>query len=292
MNLDKFYTSPEISKKFVEIINEKINLEDFDYVLEPSAGSGNILKYLPKKNRIGIDIAPEHKEVNKQDFFNFNFFDYNPIKKNVNIAVVGNPPFGKGYMNPLAKQFFNTSAKYCTFIAFIVPAKWHTSWKIHRQLDKNFGLYYSEYIPKNSFIKDGEIYDVNCCMQIWSKKSLGKNLRILNRPPTTHEDFEMFLTCDNVKKRIDAMDKLSKGEYWDFGLRYWGNIGVREIKDIPKNTTTHYLIKSKKDYVRKIFDNINWKKYVNNMGAPNMGGKSILVKAYEDTKKLYKGVDI
>ena len=51
MNLDKFYTSPEISKKFVEIINEKINLEDFDYVLEPSAGSGNILKYLPKKKQ-------------------------------------------------------------------------------------------------------------------------------------------------------------------------------------------------------------------------------------------------
>ena len=39
---------------------------------------------------------------------------------------------------------------------------------------------------------------------------------------------------------------------------------------------------------KKIFENINWKNYITNMGAPNMGGKSLLVKAYEETKKFIK----
>ena len=84
-------------------------------------------------------------------------------------------------------------------IAFIVPAKYHTSWKVHKQLHPDFGLYFSEILPKNSFIKDDKPHNVNCCMQIWSKKKLGKNLRILKIPPTKHEDFDMFLSFSICK---------------------------------------------------------------------------------------------
>ena len=38
-----------------------------------------------------------------------------------------------------------------------------------------------------------------------------------------------------------------------------------------------------------IFEQIDWKKYVTNMGAPNVGGKSLVVKAYSD-KKLDLGI--
>jgi hypothetical protein len=41
--------------------------------------------------------------------------------------------------------------------------------------------------------------------------------------------------------------------------------------------------------VRSIFEQINWKDYVTNMGAPNVGGKSLVVKAYSD-KKLDLGI--
>ena len=49
-------------------------------------------------------------------------------------------------------------------------------------------------------------------------------------------------------------------------------------------TTTHYLIKTDKKYVREVFESVIWSDYVNNMGEPNMGGKSLLVRAYKDTK--------
>jgi hypothetical protein len=283
--LDKFYTSDDIAKRFVEVINAHFPLEQYDLVLEPSAGSGNILKYLPE-NSIGLDLEPEGDNIIQQDFFKYQS-PYDPIFNNIRIACVGNPPFGSGYMNPLAKAFFNHAATFSELIAFIIPAKWQTSWKVQFQLDKSFGLYFTEFLPKNSFVLDGEPYDVPCCMQIWSKvnpKGL-KDLRIKERPPTKHNDFEMFLTCDNVPKLPEVREQIKNQEYWEFGLKYWGQIRVCEFNQISPDTTTHYLFKSKKPYVRDIFEQIDWSQYVSNMGAPNVGGKSLVVKAYEDKKQ-------
>ena len=281
---DKFHTLPEVADSFISKINQAINISKFDLIIEPSAGSGNILKFLPS-NAIGMDISPEAEIIFKQDFFTYEPEGY-PFQFK-SIACIGNPPFGKGYMNPLAKGFFNHAAKFSDLIAFIVPAKWHSSWKVHKQLDDRFGLYFSEILPKNSFLLNGTPYDVNCCMQIWSKTPVGagKNLRIINRPDTSHKDFDLFLTCDNVPRKKHVMEQLIKKEYWEFGLKYWGKIGLCEMVDIPPTTTTHYLFKSNQPYVRYILEQIDWKKYITNMGAPNIGGKSILIKAYTDKKQ-------
>ena len=280
-DLDQFYTKPEIAKLFVEKINNLVPLQNFDQVIEPSAGTGNILQYLPEGS-LAFDLEPMSDGIIKKDWFDY---EHDILQNPIRIAVVGNPPFGTGYMNPLAKGFFNHASKFANMIAFIVPAKYHSSWKVHKQLDSQFGLYFSEILPKDSFIRHGEPHDVNCCMQVWSKTSLGKNKRILTNPPTSHEDFDMFLTCDNVKGRIEARRKLAKREYWEFGLKYWGKIRICEIEDIPNETTTHYLIHSHKSYVREVFEGIDWGKYVTNMGAPNLGGKSIIVKAYSEYVK-------
>ena len=284
-DLDKFYTHPDIAKRFVDIIDNIFPLKNFDLILEPSAGNGNILQYLPE-NSIGLDIEPEAENIIKQDFFEYQS-PYDPIFNNIKIACIGNPPFGSGYMNPLAKAFFNHAATFSDLIAFIVPAKWNSSWKVQFQLDKNFGLYYSEVLPKNSFLLDEKPYNVPCCMQIWSKSNPNnlENLRITQRPPTKHKDFDMFLTCDNVPKLPEVREQIRNQEYWEFALKYWGQIRVCDFNEVSPDTTTHYLFKSKKEYVRSIFEKIDWSQYVSNMGAPNVGGKSLVVKAYTDKKK-------
>ena len=121
-------------------------------------------------------------------------------------------------------------------------------------------------------------------MQVWSKVSLGNDIRIRERPPTKHQDFEMFLTCDNVPGLPAVREQIKNREYWDFALKYWGKIGVCDLNTVPIETTTHYLFKARKDYVRSIFEQIDWSEYVSNMGAPNVGGKSLVVKAYNDKK--------
>ncbi len=281
-DLDKFYTHPEIAGRFVDTINQYSSLDEYDLVIEPAAGCGNILQYLPVSS-MGMDIHPEGNNIIKQDFFEYKS-PYHPLTNNIRIATVTNPPFGSGYMNPLAKKFFNHAATFSELIAFIVPAKWQTSWKVQFQLDKSFGLYHTELLPPNSFVFNGESYHVPCCMQIWSKLSLGEDKRIRNRPPTKHQDFEMFLTCDNVPKLPAVREQIKNREYWDFALKYWGKIGVCDFNTVPVETTTHYLFKAKKDYVRSIFEQIDWSRYVSNMGAPNVGGKSLVVKAYNDKK--------
>lgn len=290
-DLDKFYTHPDVAKRFVETINQYFPLDEFDLVLEPSAGCGNILQYLPS-NAIGLDLEPEADHIIKQDFFDYTS-PYHPLLNNIRIACIGNPPFGSGYMNPLAKAFFNHAASFSEVIAFIVPAKWQTSWKVQFQLDKAFGLYFTEILPKNSFVFNGESYDVPCCMQIWSKVQPGnhKNLRIIERPPTKHNDFEMFLTCDNVPKLPEVREQIRNQEYWEFALKYWGQIRVCNFDEVSPETTTHYLFKSNKEYVRSIFEQIDWSKYVSNMGAPNVGGKSLVIKAYNDKKKELNIID-
>jgi predicted RNA methylase len=284
-DLNKFYTHPDIAKIFVDKINSISPLNQYDLILEPAAGSGNILQFLPETT-IGMDIEPENINIIKQDFFSYQPYDklFGPYNTYNKIACITNPPFGKGYMNPLAKRFFNHAAEFSDLIAFIVPAKWHTSWKIQKQLNEKFGLYYSDILPPKSFLLDGKPYNVNCCMQIWSKEKLGINLKISERPKTSHEDFDLFLTCDNVSRRKIIREQLKENQYWEFGLKYWGKIHVCSMEDIPVDTTTHYLFKSFKPYVKDIVEQIDWEKYVTNMGAPNVGGKSIIIKAYTDKK--------
>lgn len=280
--LNKFYTSPAIAKIFVTEITRLVNLTEYDLIIEPSAGSGNFLEFLPS-NTLALDLEPENDKIVKQDFFTY-VSPYNPLTNNIRIACIGNPPFGTGYMNPLAKAFFNHAATFSETICFIVPAKWHTSWKVHAQLNRDFGLYYSKLLPKNSFVFKDKSYDVNCCMQIWSKSVLGQNLRILKKPKTKHEDFDLFLTCDKVPKTPKVREQIKNREYWDFGLKYWGKIEVCDIEKVPETTTTHFVFASRKPYVRQIFEKIDWKNYVTNMGAPNVGGKSLIIQAYEEKK--------
>ena len=131
--LDKFYTNPDVAVEFVDKINKLSPLIDYDVIIEPSAGSGNILKLLPDF-AVGLDLEPEGENIKKQDFFTYKS-NYHPLTNRLKIATIGNPPFGTGYMNPLAKGFFNYASNFSNLIAFIVPAKWHTSWKIHKQLN-------------------------------------------------------------------------------------------------------------------------------------------------------------
>ena len=86
--LDKFYTKQEVAKKCLSVLD----LDKYDAILEPSAGSGAFFYLLPENKREGIDIAPDLEE----DILEADFLQYFPAwsgKKKY--LVVGTPPFGK-----------------------------------------------------------------------------------------------------------------------------------------------------------------------------------------------------
>ena len=158
MGLDKFYTTPEVAESFSKKVDEICDFSSFDQIVEPSAGSGNFLSYLPDRT-IALDLAPEGENIIQQDFFEYES-EYHPLYNPIRVLTIGNPPFGSGYMNPLAKGFFNKAATFSEVIAFIIPQKFMSSWKVQYQLDKSFGLYYSEEVPKFSFTSDGTMSTV------------------------------------------------------------------------------------------------------------------------------------
>lgn len=178
MSLDQFYTKDDIAKKYYLILNTFINIQNFDYIFEPSAGKGSFFKLFPENKRIGIDIDPKYNNVQK-----CNFFDYNPPKGK--IITVGNPPFGKN--SSIAVKFFNKCAKWSEVIAFVIPRTFKRI-SIQNQLDLNFNLIYSEDLPLKPCCFEPNM-NAKCCFQIWKKGEKRKKVIL----PKIHKDFDFLL---------------------------------------------------------------------------------------------------
>ena len=89
----------------------------------------------------------------------------------------------------------------------------------------------------------------------------------------------MFLNYSKVREQIKNQ------EYWEFALKYWGQIRVCDYSEVPEDTTTHYLFKANQPYVRDIFESIDWSKYVSNQWVLQMlVFKSLVIKAYKERK--------
>ena len=61
--LDQFYTNPWVAKDCYNILQKFININEYDKLLEPSAGTGSFYNLLDNDKRIGIDIDPKNYEI-------------------------------------------------------------------------------------------------------------------------------------------------------------------------------------------------------------------------------------
>ncbi len=200
--LDKFYTLPHISKKCIDSIE---NWNQWGLVVEPSAGNGSFLNQIPTKNKVGLDILPEHTDVLQQDFFS-----YSPPKNTKKILVIGNPPFGK--VSSLAIKFFNHAAEWADMIAFIIPRTFRRV-SVQNKLNTHFHLIRDDEIPTHPCSFTPRM-SVKCCFQVWEKK---RTKRKLVQLPTTHEDWE-FLKLGPK----DGNNQPTPPQGADFAIRAYG----------------------------------------------------------------------
>ena len=225
--LDKFYTLPEYSKKCIDKVCELYDIAGWDLIIEPSAGNGSFFNQIPSNKKVGIDILPEHQDIIKQDFFDY---EPNPIHKN--ILVIGNPPFGR--ISSLAIKFFNHSAKWANVIAFIIPRTFRKI-SVQNRLNNMFHLIYDEELSSKPCCFY-PVMSVKCCFQIWEKKDIEREFIDL---PTTHADWE-FLKLGKRDENGQPTPPLNA----DFALRaYGGNIGVIKIEclDMLRPKSWHWL---------------------------------------------------
>jgi hypothetical protein len=210
--LDKFYTLTSYSNKCIKQVFELYNINDFDLIIEPSAGNGSFFNQINTNNKIAIDIQPELELEN--NIIKMDFFDYRPPINKQKICVIGNPPFGK--VSSLAIKFFNHSANWAQVIAFIVPRTFRKI-SVQNKLNTYFHLVYDEDVPTKPCCFTPQM-NVKCCFQIWEKKTEKRQLIELT---TIHEDwvFLPFGPLDN-----NGQPTPPKGA--DFAIRaYGGKIG-------------------------------------------------------------------
>jgi len=266
--LDKFYTIPSYSKKCIDKVFQIYDKSIFDLIVEPSAGNGSFFNQLTVDNKIGIDISPENTNIIKMDFF-----DYIPEPHINNILVIGNPPFGK--ISSLAIKFYNHSAKWATFIAFIIPRTFRRP-SVQNKLNNMFHLIYDEDVSTNPCCFTPKIM-VKCCFQIWEKKEIKRPFIDL---PKKHEDWDFLSFGPN-----DEYGQPTPPNGADFSIRaYGGKIGeIKQINLSVLRPKSWHWIKSNinKEKLINIFNQLDYSDSLNTARQNSMG-RGEIVRLYSD----------
>lgn len=253
---DQFFTTEDTAKycykKYIEIINQyDENPSEYTYI-EPSAGSGNFLKILPK-NTIAFDIEPRHNKVVKQDYLL-----WKPNDKQ-RYCVFGNPPFG--LRGQLALKFINHSYSFADYVCFILPQLFASDGKgVPRKRVKGYYLIHSEPLKTYFQDPDNKKIKINCIFQIWSKHHINENYIIKNNnneditiyslsdggTSSTTRNKEMFYKCDAY---------LPSTCFGEHNMKYY------ESFDLLPGRKGYGIVfhVNKKEYLIK-FKSINWGK--------------------------------
>lgn len=209
-NLDKFYTKPVIANQCLDLLN----LDEYDFIIEPSAGNGSFINLINHHNKIGLDIKPDHPSIVKQDWFKY--IVPSNYKK---VLIVGNPPFG--IRNKLSAMFLRHACSFTNVqtIAFILPNVYnkHT---LQKNISYDFRIKDIVKLPENSFSIGNQEYHVPCSFFIFDK-SEGKCLRfqkdLYQETPdwtyATNDDYDFFVmgaACNNTKR---VPEKNNRGYY-------------------------------------------------------------------------------
>jgi len=155
--LDQFYTKKDVVIKCLGYLN----LDEFDTIIEPSAGDGAFLNEIIHKNKIGYDIEPKSDIILKQDYLTLNVENF----VNKKTLVVGNPPFGRNSKMALA---FIKKSIFADTIAFILPK----GFKKRSMIDKiplNYEILIIEDLDNDNFIFEGSDYFVPCVWMVMKK---------------------------------------------------------------------------------------------------------------------------
>ena len=245
---DKFYTKPEVAIHLISYLN----IDQYDIVIEPSAGNGSFSNNINHKNLIKLDIEPENDDIIKMNWFDFT------LVKNGKILVVGNPPFGT--QGKLAFEFIKKCDQLeIHTISFILPKSFKKD-SIKNRIPEYYHLINEINIEDNSFTLLNKDYSVPSVFQIWERKEYKRKNIIL-------------------KTKSELITFVKKTDNPDYSFRRVGFYAGKIYDDKNKSEQSHYFIKSTLE-VKEFLINYIWKH--DNTTGPRSIGKSEIVKIIED----------
>lgn len=256
MSLDKFYTPLKVAKQCIDLIP---NIEQYDLIVEPSAGNGSFSSQL---SCLAYDIEPESNGIIKQ-----NWLELKQLPPFKHCLVIGNPPFGA--RSSTAKAFIKQAQKIgAETIGFILP---NTFSKLTNQslslFPKEWSLIVEQQLKESNFIlPNQQLYYVPCTFYVWTKQSSSINLRQKKEPITN--DF-IFLARSSPEA--------------DFCIN--GNSGKIKLPEQVTNPKAEHYIKAKnktKEELIEIFSSLNYNFLSSVNGGNAWLGQQDILKAYNN----------
>lgn len=219
--IDKYYTKLNIVDQCIKLVKQHINISNDDLIIEPSAGNGSFIEGIKtlSTNYKFYDLEPEHEDVFKQDFLEFNHTQI--IQEFKKIHIIGNPPFGR--QSSLAIKFIKKCCLFSNSISFILPKSFKKD-SMKKHFSKNFHLIHEIDLLEKSFLVNNIECDVPCVFQIWQYKNEIRN--VIDKQTPLH--FKFVGKYDNP----------------DVSFRRVGvNAGTIKKEITDKSAQSHYFIK-------------------------------------------------
>jgi len=262
---EQYFTSKEVVEQSLSFLAKYFDLDNFDLVLEPSAGSGAFLLRLPETHRLGLDIFPMHDEVKQQDFFS-----WLPSQGSKNILTIGNPPFGQ--RANLAIRFLEHASLFSSVIAFVLPRSFRKYTFINR-VPPYFHLIDS--FDCDAFESpSGEEIVVKSVFQIWQKKPTVRKKLV---PQATHAHFDMKHAHLSRTTPADFENLCSK---YEFAVP---QVGAAFKPRDPRGLTqgSYWFISPKVPGVREAFEQLDFS-FLDGMNTAHKSlSKTDIVAAYK-----------
>lgn len=245
INLEQFFTTDENAKFCLS----KLNLSQFDNIIEPSAGSGSFSNLI--NNCIAFDIEPKNKNIIKQNYLELDISQF----KNKKNLVIGNPPFGR--QSSLAVKFINKSAEFADTIAFILPNSFKKESVMNRL---NCHLFLEEIyeLPNTKFFFEENFFNIPCSFFVYKKKN---EIREKEKIPSI-DDFS-FVEKENA----------------DCSIRRVGFYSGK-IEGLDVSSSSHYFVKWNTEEAKENYLKLNFN-FDNTVGARSLSKTEIIRKYYE-----------
>jgi hypothetical protein len=235
-------------------------MEAFDLILEPSAGDGVFLEFLPLSRTTAFDLDPRHPKVERRDFF-----DWRPPRdlSRKSILTIGNPPFGA--RGSLAIRFINHACSFSEVVAFILPRSFKKHTFITR-IDPSFHCL--EQADCSDFRKpDGSPVNISCVFQIWQRQTFK---RVQVELDSKHPDFEVkhfHLSRTSIERLVAARS------YYDFAVpQVGGRFTTKSMEEVERGS--YWFVKENISGLRDVFDRLDYS-FVDGM---NTAHRSLSVK--------------
>ena len=262
---EQIYTTPTLAARCMERLRDRVDLTSFDLLLEPCAGAGAFFDLLPADRRIGIDIDPRSRGIERADFRT-----WEPPSAGGRILTVGNPPFGQ--RGALAVEFLNRACAFSEVVAFILPRsfqKYTFQDRVHPSFHLVDAMECDEFVDPTD-----QPVTVNTVFQIWERQP---TLRPAAAPAGSHPDFDM---CHRHLSRTTPDDLARIRQEFAFSIPQVGST-FAPLDPAQLTRGSHWFIKPKTPGVRERFERLDFG-FLEGMNTAHRSlSKRDIVRAYQ-----------